>query len=89
MASVATGYMSMQAATSGTLSTIDERMPMRPLIRYTLWNVSLSHAASSRSMPACPRAPTDIRMPRKKSIVDMSMLRTTCEILPSILSSRL
>ena len=65
--------MPMQAATSGTLSMTDERMPITPVMVKTSCTSRSSQSATSVSTPALCRAATDIRMPRKKRIVGMSI----------------
>ena len=79
----------MQAATSGTLSTTDERMPMAPAMVNTSWTFLSSQSAMSVSTPPVCNAPTAIRMPRKKRIVGMSMCLRTLDTRGWIDSSML
>ena len=74
-----TGYMPIHAATSGTLSITDESTPMTPAIVKTSCTCLSSQLATSVSTPALCSAATDIRMPRKKRIVGMSICLSTFE----------
>ena len=72
-----TGYIPMQAATSGTLSITDDSMPMTPAMVNTSCTCLSSQFATSVSTPAVCSAATDIRIPRKKRIVGMSICLST------------
>ena len=69
--------MPIDAATSGTLSMTDESRPMMPVMVKTSWMFLSRNWATSVRMPALCSADTDIRMPRKKRMVGMSMCLST------------
>ena len=70
----ATGYMPMQPATRGTLSTMLESTPIIPVTKKWLpSNAVFKPVPNCVSTPIVSRQATAIKMPKKKRMVDMSM----------------
>ena len=68
--------MPMQPATSGTLSMMLDSTPMMPVtMKWLPLKATFSPLPMAVSAPISDRQATDIRMPRKKRMVLMSMLR--------------
>ena len=73
IASVATGYMPIAPATSGTLSTTADKVPMIRFTAYTFPTVSSSQKAKSVNTPLHRNASTAKRIPRKNNKVAPSI----------------
>ena len=82
------GYMPMEAATSGTLSTTALARPMRLTMIASLPTVLVSQPARLLRMWVCSRVATASRMPMKKTMQLKSMrLRALTRLRCSLNSS--
>ena len=76
-------YMPIALATRGTLSTIADIAPISPSTMYAFPNVLFNHVPNKFNVPVSCNAPTVSRMPRKNSMVDMSIFLMMLDTLTS------